>query len=122
LEKIMKAVLWVLVGVVAFPSFGFGKTINPPKRTAEEIIKIVGAHIKTEKIDVTNHFLGRLEYKNLHNEYEKPYWHLRYMKLIGSSEEKFQLNFYVGRDGVVRRDKSAFKKGARRKGQVPPTK
>jgi hypothetical protein len=79
----------------------FGKIISPPKSKVEEVIENVYNYIQKEKIDVSRHFLGHIEYKNLHNEYQKPYWKIKYIILAGTSEEKFQLYFFVSQEGKV---------------------
>jgi len=78
----------------------FGKILSPPKSKVGEVIKHVHNYIQKEKIDVSRHFLGHIEYKNLHNEYQKPYWKIKYI-LVGSGEEKHQLYFFVSQKGEV---------------------
>ena len=95
-----------IVAVLLFctPLCSFGKIINQPKLKVGEVIEHVHNYIQKEKIDVSRHFLGHIEYKNLHNEYQKPYWKIKYIILAGTIEEKFQLYFFVSQEGKVFRE------------------
>lgn len=42
----------------------------------EKAIKLDKNYIEEHKIDVSHHLLCNVEYKNLHNEFEKPFWRI----------------------------------------------
>ncbi|MDB6026515.1 MAG: hypothetical protein JWM68_2738 [Verrucomicrobiales bacterium] len=80
------------------------KVINVPKLTIEQAIKVARDYTTTEKIDVSHHFLAAIEYKNLHNEYEKPFWRLEWRMLAGTTNG--QIIIVVDSNGIVSREKN----------------
>jgi len=86
---------------------GYGavaKTINPPELPIERAIELATDYVKTQKIDLSRHFLAAVEYMNLHNEFEKPYWRLEWRMLAGTSAN--QIVIVVNQDGIASRGKS----------------
>lgn len=86
---------------------GYGavaKTINPPELPIERAIELATDYVKTQKIDVSRHFLAAVEYMNLHNEFEKPYWRLEWRMLAGTSAN--QIVVVVNQEGIASRGKT----------------
>ena len=53
------------------------KTINLPTVAIEVAIEKANQYVREKKIDINDAFIGIVEYHNLHNEYEHPYWRVR---------------------------------------------
>ena len=64
---------------------GLAKTINPPSSDIAEVIGIAREYLKARQIDLSNRFLASVEYKNIHSEFERPYWLLTWALLAGTS-------------------------------------
>ena len=99
----------ILVCIVAATAIVVGhgaaaKTINPPALPIERAIELATDYVKTQKIDVSQHFLAAVEYRNLHSEYEKPFWRLEWRLLAGTSAG--QIVIIVHPDGTVNRGKT----------------
>ena len=62
------------------------KTINAPPTDIVEVIGIARDYLKAHNIDLSHRFLAGVEYKNLHSEYERPYWLLTWALSAGTSE------------------------------------
>ena len=86
-----------------FTNVGYAKTINIPKISASEAIGITEKYIKENNVDVSRHFLAKIEYFNLHNEYEKPFWRIEYRPLTGETVviKGGQILFIVYQDGSI---------------------
>src|SRR5437660_2149347 len=65
------------------------KTINPPSADIADVIVRAQEYLKTRHIDLSHRFLAAVEYKNIHSEYERPYWLLTWALLAGTSEGQF---------------------------------
>ena len=61
------------------------KTINIPAADIAEVITAARKYLEARHIDLSHRFLASVEYKNLHNEYERPYWLLTWALLAGTS-------------------------------------
>ncbi len=99
--------LFVSFAVAIALVVGYGavaKTINPPELPIERAIELATDYVKTQKVDVSRHFLAAVEYMNLHNEYEKPYWRLEWRMLAGTSAK--QIVIAVNQDGIASRGKT----------------
>lgn len=77
----------------------YAKTINAPKIKAEMAIELARTYIEEKKIDISRHFIGSIEYLNLHNEYQKPYWRIEYILL--ASARGGQIIIFVYQDGKI---------------------
>ena len=56
----------------------FAKTINSPTMPPERAIEVAQEYVKNNKIDVSRHFLAKVEYFGLYDEYQKPYWRIEW--------------------------------------------
>lgn len=98
-----------LIGVAVIAIFLFfsvhlyAKTINSPDLSAEQAIALARQYVQNNRIDVSHHFLARVEYFNLRNEYEKPFWRIEYLPLTGGGPAPAggQIIISVHQDGTV---------------------
>lgn len=67
------------------------KTINLPTIPLEVAVETAKKYVLEKKIDVGDAFIGVVEYHNLHNEYERPYWRVRWVRKIGAKGGWFEL-------------------------------
>ena len=67
------------------------KTINPPSADIAEVISTAREYLKARHIDLSHRFLACVEYKNIHTEYERPYWLLTWALLAGTSEAQLYM-------------------------------
>jgi hypothetical protein len=82
----MKRILSVVALVVLFSQqSAVTKTINMPSADIAEVIAAARKYLEARHIDLSHRFLASVEYKNLHNEYERPYWLLTWALLAGTS-------------------------------------
>jgi hypothetical protein len=81
------------------------KVIHAPELAIEQAIKIARGYADAEKIDLSHHFLAAVEYKNLHNEYEKPFWRVEWRMLAGTTSGQLVIN--VSSDGTASSDKES---------------
>lgn len=84
----------LLSGVLAI-----AKTINVPSVPIESVIENAKRYVHEKKIDVTDAFIGVVEYHNLHNEYERSYWRVRWVRKIGAKGAWFELRVFS--DGSI---------------------
>src|SRR4051812_25611851 len=70
------------------------KTINPPPTDIVEVVGIARDYLKARKIDLSHRFLAGVEYKNLHSEYERPYWLLTWALVAGTSEGRLYVRVF----------------------------
>jgi hypothetical protein len=70
------------------------KTINPPPTDIVKVICIARDYLKAHNIDLSHRFLACVEYKNLHSEYERPYWLLTWALLAGTSEGQLYVRVF----------------------------
>ena len=75
------------------------KTINLPTIPIEVAVETAKKYVTDKKIDVGDAFIGVVEYHNLHNEYEQPYWRVRWVRKIGAKGGWFELRLYS--DGTI---------------------
>ena len=75
------------------------KTINVPAITVEVAVQKAQRYVADKGIDVSNAFVGVVEYHNLHNEYERPYWRVRWLQIAGGKGGWFELRLFS--DGSV---------------------
>ena len=75
------------------------KTINIPSADITEVIATARKYLEARHIDLSHRFLSSVEYKNLHNEYERPYWLLTWALLAGTS--RGQLFVRVSNTGEI---------------------
>jgi stage V sporulation protein SpoVS len=73
-----------LLLVVAWHS-ALTKTINAPAMPAEKAIAVARQYVTEKHVNVSNHFLGAVEYINLRNEYERPFWRIEWRLLVGKA-------------------------------------
>ncbi len=85
--------------VAAISAPVFAKTINVPSITAEAAVQKAQRYVAEKGIDVSNAFVGVVAYHNLHNEYERPYWRVRWLQIAGGKGGWFELRLYS--DGAV---------------------
>src|SRR5437899_1336455 len=81
--------VWILCCAPAF-----SKTINPPSADIADVIITAREHLKTRHIDLSHRFLAAVEYKNIHSEYERPYWLLTWALLAGTSEGQLYVRVF----------------------------
>jgi hypothetical protein len=75
------------------------KTINLPATPLEVAVENAKKYVLEKKIDVSDSFIGVVEYHNLHNEYERPYWRVRWVGKVGAKGAWFELRLFT--DGSV---------------------
>jgi hypothetical protein len=80
-------------------SHALAKTINVPSTPIEKAIETAKKYIQEKKIDVSDSFIGVVEYHNLHNEYERPYWRIRWFRKVGGKGGWFELKVFS--DGSI---------------------
>ena len=54
------------------------KTINSPTMPPQRAIEVAQEYVKNNKIDVSRHFLAKVEYFGLYDEYKKPFWRVEW--------------------------------------------
>ena len=77
------------------------KTINLPKQSIEDVLVKAKRYVVKSKIDITGHFIGKVEYKNLHNEYKKPVWRVTWILKAGTKQGQIFID--VHEDGTIKR-------------------
>ena len=96
----MKRIFSVVALVLLFSrEFALTKTINIPAADITEVIATARKYLGVRHIDLSHRFLASVEYKNLHNEYERPYWLLTWALLAGTS--RGQLFIRVSNTGEI---------------------
>ena len=75
------------------------KTFNTPTMPVELAIENAKKYALEKKIDVSRAFIVVVEYHNLYNEYEGPYWRVRWEPRIPAKGGWFELRIYP--DGSV---------------------
>ena len=80
-------------------SHALAKTINAPSASIETAIETAKKYIQEKKIDVSDSIIGVVEYHNLHNEYERPYWRVRWVRKVGAKGGWFELRVFS--DGSI---------------------
>ena len=75
------------------------KTMNTPTVPLEVVVENARKYVLEKRIDVRDAFIGVVEYHNLHNEYERPYWRVRWLRNIGAKGGWFELRLFS--DGSV---------------------
>jgi hypothetical protein len=70
------------------------KTINAPPTDIVEVIGIARDYLRAHNIDLSHRFLAGVEYKNLHSEYERPYWLLTWALSAGTSEGQLYVRVF----------------------------
>ena len=75
------------------------KAINLPSIPIEVALENAKKYVVEKKIDVGDAFIGVIEYHNLHNEYERPYWRVRWVQKVGAKGARFELRLFS--DGLV---------------------
>jgi hypothetical protein len=92
----MKRIVSVVALVLLFShESAVTKTINIPSAD----IAAARKYLEARHIDLSHRFLASVEYKNLHNEYERPYWLLTWALLAGTS--RGQLFVRVSNTGEI---------------------
>jgi hypothetical protein len=81
------------------------KVVHAPELTIEQAIKVARDFTEAEKIDLSHHFLASSEYKNLHNEYEKPFWRVEWRMSAGTTSGEIVI--FVNANGIASRDEDA---------------
>lgn len=86
-----------------FSAHLYAKTINPPELSAEQAITLARQYVQNNNIDVSRHFLARVEYIGLHDEYHKPFWRIEYQPLTGGpiATAGGQIIIFVSEDGRI---------------------
>jgi len=84
------SVLLLLVLLVSGQTV-LAKTINLPAIPIEVAVDNAKKYVLEKKIDISDAFIGIVEYHNLHNEYERPYWRVRWVRKIGAKGAWFEL-------------------------------
>ena len=75
------------------------KTLNLPAMPIEIAVENAKQYVLKKKIDVSGAFIGVVEYQNLYNEYERPYWRVRWIRRIAAKGGWFELRIFP--DGSV---------------------
>ena len=78
--SIVKALLCILLTVL-FTVHAFPKTIGFPADDITVAITKAKEHVLKEKIDVTEFFIQRVEFKNQYEELKPQYWQITFMKV-----------------------------------------
>jgi hypothetical protein len=96
-----KHIFWASVVLQAvLSSCAIAKTINVPAVSAERAIAIAHEYVDKNKIDVSHHFIAKVEYFWLHDEYKKPFWRVEW-HLIGRPVKGGQIIVHVYQDGTA---------------------
>ena len=98
--KIRPLVL-MAVGVCACASVQ-AKTLNLPEMPVEEAIGVAKKYVEDQKIDADGHYLASVEYKNVYNEYEKPFWRTQWVYPSGAKGAFFYIDVYADGTAVFR--------------------
>ena len=77
----------------------FAKTINVPTVSIETAIEHAKKYVQEKKINVSDSFIGVVEYHNLHSEYERPFWRVRWVQKAGAKGSWFELRIFS--DGSI---------------------
>jgi hypothetical protein len=91
----MHRTVWIVAFVLSLAcTSAFTKTINPPSADVADVIHTAREYLKTRHIDLSHRFLAAVEYKNIHSEYERPYWLLTWALLAGTSEGQLYMRVF----------------------------
>ena len=75
------------------------KIINAPTIPVEQAVTIAKKHIQDNKIDISRHFLAKVEYFGLYDEYKKPFWRVEWRLLAVPPVKGGQIYVLVYSDG-----------------------
>ena len=92
-------VTFALFGLLGIGECVFAKTINLPITSIETAVENAKQYVASKNIDLTDAFIGIVEFHNLHNEYERPYWRVRWVRKTGGKGAWFEVKLYS--DGSV---------------------
>lgn len=70
-----------LISQLLVASAVVAKAINLPTVSPEQAIAIAQEYIKNHKIEISRHFLAKIEYVGLYDEYQKPFWRIEWRPL-----------------------------------------
>jgi hypothetical protein len=70
------------------------KVINAPSADVVDVIRVARQYFDARHIDLSHRFLSSVEYKNLHHEFERPYWLLTWALLAGTSEGQLYVRVF----------------------------
>jgi hypothetical protein len=78
------------------------KVINCPCDDMVDVIRVARQYLDSRHIDLSHRFfLSSVEYKNLHSEFERPYWLLSWALLAGTSEGQLYVCVFNGGEITV---------------------
>jgi len=101
----MKNSIFSFMAMAVLAAGTFAKTINVPTQSLEQAVAMAKRYADAEKIDVSRYFLAAAEYRNLHNEYETPYWRIEWRMLAGANTG--QIVVVVNPDGTAYMESNA---------------
>ncbi|MDH3975549.1 MAG: hypothetical protein OEV42_14825 [Deltaproteobacteria bacterium] len=103
-------VIPVLLALLFGGQPALAKTINLPTIPIEVAVHKAKKYVVEQKIDVSNAFIGVVEYHNLYNKYERPYWRVRWVRKIGVKGGWFELRLFSDGSVEERPGKQAYEK------------
>jgi hypothetical protein len=103
-EQTMRKIILGFVSILLFVAWqsAVAKTINVPAMPPEKAIAIARQYVAEKHVDVANHFLASVEYINLYNEYERPFWRIEW-RLLAGKVKGGQIFVLVYADGTSER-------------------
>ena len=60
---------------------GFPKTAGFPQEDVSQVIVKAKTHVQEEKIDVSDFFIQKVEFKNQYDEYHPQFWEVVFLKV-----------------------------------------
>ena len=85
--------------LLALTNPAMAKIINAPTIPVEQAVTIAKKHIQDNKIDISRHFLAKVEYFGLYDEYKKPFWRVEWRLLAVPPVKGGQIYVLVYSDG-----------------------
>jgi hypothetical protein len=84
MHKFPIATALILCLIAAGPAIP--KTINLPVVSPERAIAIAQEHVRKTKLDISRHFMAKIEYFGLYDEYGRPFWQVEWRLAEGAAK------------------------------------